>query len=87
VASADPNKRAALIDELIARPVANTAPGIFTPDSPGTHDGAILHGDCNVVNASGPAVRRETVSMYLTGTGPMTTPVADGFGATAVSDG
>jgi hypothetical protein len=29
VASADPNKRAALIDELIARPVANTAPGIF----------------------------------------------------------
>jgi uncharacterized protein (TIGR03437 family) len=65
--------------------VANTTPGIFTLDSTGTHHGAILHGDYSVVNASSPAVRGETVSMYLTGLGPLTTPVADGFGATAVN--
>jgi uncharacterized protein (TIGR03437 family) len=65
--------------------VANTTPGIFTLDSTGTHDGAILHGDYSVVNALSPAVRGETVSMYLTGLGPLTAPVADGFGATAVN--
>ena len=66
-------------------PLAGTSPGIFTLDSSGTSDGAILHGDYSLVNAASPAKKGEIVSMYLTGLGALTNPVADGFGATAVN--
>jgi uncharacterized protein (TIGR03437 family) len=69
-------------------PVANTSPGIFTQDGTGVSDGAIVHGRDGVtlVNAASPATKGETVVMYLTGLGALTTPVADGSGATAVDN-
>lgn len=67
----------------ITLPVANTTPGIFALDGTGTHDAALLHLNYSIVNSSSPATKGEIVQMYLTGLGALTTPVADGAGATA----
>lgn len=74
-----------VLSNTVTVPLAGTSPGIFTLDSSGTSDGAILHGDYSLVNGASPAKKGEIVSMYLTGLGPLTNPVADGFGATAVN--
>lgn len=77
-------KNGSVASNTVTVALANTAPGIFTQDGGGTHDGAITHLDYTLVNAASPAKKGETVSMYLTGLGALTTPVNDGYGATAV---
>jgi uncharacterized protein (TIGR03437 family) len=69
-------------------PLALTSPGIFTQDGTGVSDGAIVHGSNQslLVNAAAPATKGEIVVMYLTGLGALTTPVADGHGATSLNN-
>jgi len=43
----------------------------------------LLHLDNTLVNAASPATKGEIVQLYMTGLGALTTPVADGHGATA----
>jgi uncharacterized protein (TIGR03437 family) len=62
-------------------PVAATAPGVFSLDQTGAGAAAIRHLDGTVVNAQSPAVKGETVSIYLTGLGAVTPPLGDGAGA------
>ncbi len=50
-------------------PLAPTAPGIFTLANNGLGDGAILHADFSVVNQTNPATPGETVQLFLTGLG------------------
>jgi len=50
-------------------PVAATAPGIFTVDSTGTGQAAVVNQDGTVNSASNPAVRGSVVSIYATGEG------------------
>jgi len=59
-------------------PVAITAPGVFALDQSGTGEGAVLHANGSVVNASNPATTGEIVEVYLTGMGAVTPAVADG---------
>jgi uncharacterized protein (TIGR03437 family) len=66
--------------------VAPTAPGVFSADTSGTGDGAITHADGSIVNASSPAIKGETVVMYMSGLGALTNPVNDGFGATGINN-
>ncbi len=61
--------------------VDNTAPGIYTLAQNGTGAGAILHANYSEVTAASPAVRGETVQMFLTGLGPVTPGVDDGAAA------
>ncbi len=61
--------------------VDNTAPGIYTLAQNGTGAGAILHSDYSEVTAASPAMRGETVQMFLTGLGPVTPGVDDGAAA------
>ena len=69
---------------VVTIPLAKTSPGIFSLDTTGTNDGAILKfADGSVVNASNPAVKGSILELYLTGLGALTTPIADGHGATA----
>jgi uncharacterized protein (TIGR03437 family) len=59
-------------------PVAATAPGVFSLDQTGAGAAAIRHLDATVVNAQNPAVKGETVSIYLTGLGAVAPPLGDG---------
>ncbi len=72
-----------VVSNTVTVPLAKTSPGAFSLDTSGTGDGAITHLDGSVVNAASPAVKGEIVVLYLTGLGALTTPVADGQGATA----
>ena len=67
----------------VSVPLAKTSPGAFSLDTTGTGDGALLHLDNTLVNAASPATKGEIVQLYMTGLGALTTPVADGHGATA----
>src|SRR5262249_45706292 len=58
-----------------------SAPGIFSLSQNGLGDGAILHANFGVVNASSPAREGETVLVFLTGLGAVTPSVADGAAA------
>ena len=58
--------------------LAPTSPGVFSVDGSGTGDGSITHADGSLVNASSPAKKGETVLMYVSGLGNLTTPVATG---------
>jgi uncharacterized protein (TIGR03437 family) len=49
--------------------VATTVPGIFTANSSGTGPGAILNSNSTTNSPSNPAVRGDTVVVYLTGEG------------------
>jgi len=75
---------------IVASPVtvalAATSPGVFTVDNSGTGDGAITHADGTLVNGASPAKKGETVVMYMSGLGTLTTPVSDGAGATAADN-
>ena len=67
-------------------PLAPTAPGMFSSGQNGTGAGAIRHADFSLVNAASPAMGGETVLIYLTGMGAVTTAVTDGVGATAADN-
>lgn len=62
-------------------PLAATAPGIFSLTQNGLSDGAILHANYTVVNASSPALPGEIVQVFLSGMGEVTPAVADGAAA------
>jgi uncharacterized protein (TIGR03437 family) len=63
--------------------LAPTSPGVFSQDGTGTSDGSITHANGTLVNVASPALKGETVVMYMSGLGSLTTKVADGYGATA----
>jgi uncharacterized protein (TIGR03437 family) len=62
----------------VSVPVSATSPGIFSNDTSGTGDGAVIHLNGTLVNAANPAVKGEVLSIYLTGLGILTTPLKDG---------
>lgn len=60
-------------------PLAKTSPGIFSNDTSGTGEGAILHAtDNSVVSPSNPAKKGEILVIYLTGLGALQNAVPDG---------
>jgi uncharacterized protein (TIGR03437 family) len=69
----------------ITVPIAATAPGIAAVAQNGLGAGAITHADGSLVSASSPALRGETVVIYLTGLGAVSPSVADGKGPTGLS--
>ena len=63
----------------LSLPVFSVVPAIFTSDSSGSGQGAILNSPGYSKNsAANPAARGSIVSIYLTGAGPFTAPLADG---------
>jgi uncharacterized protein (TIGR03437 family) len=58
--------------------IAKTAPGVLTQSQNGLGYGDVLHLDGTLVNAKSPAQIGETVSVYLTGLGAVSPPIADG---------
>ncbi len=78
----------ATASNVVTIPLAKTSPGVFSLDTTGTNDGAILDFTAGgtIVNATSPAVKGDTVELYLTGLGALTTPIADGHGITTVAD-
>jgi uncharacterized protein (TIGR03437 family) len=75
-----------VVSNMVSVPLAATSPGIFTLDGSGTSDGSITHADGSLVNAANPAKKGETVVMYVSGLGALTTPVNDGAGATSLNN-
>ncbi|HWD00012.1 MAG TPA: IPT/TIG domain-containing protein [Candidatus Sulfopaludibacter sp.] len=67
-------------------PLAPTAPGMFSTNQSGAGLAAIRHADFTLVNAASPAVGGETVLLYLTGMGAVNPTVADGVGATVLTN-
>ena len=75
--------------------VLAAVPAIFTDDSSGKGQAAILNQDGSVNSASNPAARGSVISVFMTGAGRMTPPQADGslgpmappFPATALGAG
>ena len=66
--------------------LAPTSPGVFSQDGTGTSDGSITHANNTLVNAASPARKGETVVMYMSGLGNLTTKVTDGYGASAADN-
>jgi uncharacterized protein (TIGR03437 family) len=62
----------------IKLPVVVAAPGIFTANDSGSGQGAILNQDSSVNSPSNPAPRGSIVSVYMTGVGALSPPIADG---------
>jgi uncharacterized protein (TIGR03437 family) len=62
----------------IKLPVVVAAPGIFTINDSGSGQGAILNQDSTVNSPSNPAATGSIVSVYMTGTGALNPPIADG---------
>jgi uncharacterized protein (TIGR03437 family) len=58
--------------------IASTRPGIFTLDSSGQGDGAILDTAYHVVSAANPARRGAYILVYVTGGGVTSPPSVDG---------
>jgi uncharacterized protein (TIGR03437 family) len=63
----------------IKLPVVAAAPGIFTTNSSGSGQAAILNQDSTVNSAANPAARGSIVSVYLTGAGALNPPIQDGL--------
>ncbi len=59
-------------------PVASTSPGIFTLDTTGSGQGAILNQDYSVNGAANPAARGSVVMIYATGEGQTDPTGVDG---------
>jgi uncharacterized protein (TIGR03437 family) len=74
-----------LKSNTVVIPVAATAPGVFSQLENGSGLGAIRHADYSVVTDANPAHSGEVVSIYLTGLGSITPPLADGVGGSADS--
>ena len=66
------------MSNTVTVPVAATSPGIFSLDQTGAGAAAIRHVDGTVVNSQNPAVKGETISIYLTGLGAVAPPLGDG---------
>ncbi|HTA42119.1 MAG TPA: IPT/TIG domain-containing protein [Bryobacteraceae bacterium] len=66
--------------------VVAAAPGVFSANDQGYGDGAITHVNNTLVNSASPATAGETVQMYVSGLGPLTTAVADGNGFTGIDN-
>jgi uncharacterized protein (TIGR03437 family) len=62
-------------------PLAATSPGIFSIPANGFSSAAALHANYSVISAANPATQGEIISMYLTGLGATSPPVADGAAA------
>src|SRR5262249_39531845 len=62
-------------------PLAATAPGIFSIQSNGLGDGAVLHTNYSLVSQNNPALPGEIVQIFLTGLGGVNPPVSDGAAA------
>jgi uncharacterized protein (TIGR03437 family) len=73
------------LSNTITVPVAATAPGVAALAQNGLGAGAITHADGRVVSVSSPAVRGETVVIYLTGLGAVSPSVADGKAPSGLS--
>lgn len=67
-----------LKSELVALRVASAAPGIFTLNSSGSGQGAILNENMTINSASNPAPRNSVVVLYATGEGQTSPPGIDG---------
>lgn len=74
-------KNGAASSNTITVPVALTSPGVASQAQNGLGLGAITHADGSLVNVAAPAVRGETVVLYLTGLGAVTPAVKDGTAA------
>jgi len=59
-------------------PVVVSAPGIFTVNASGSGQAAILNQDFTVNSTTNPARRGSIVSVYMTGVGLLSPPIADG---------
>jgi uncharacterized protein (TIGR03437 family) len=70
------------VDAALSQPVtvavSATAPGIFTADSSGSGQGAILNQDGSLNSAANPAARGSIVSLFGTGLGLSTPQLPDG---------
>jgi uncharacterized protein (TIGR03437 family) len=66
--------------------LAPTSPGVFSANDFGFGDGAITHVTNASVNSNNPAQPQETVQMYVSGLGALSTPVTDGNGAVGIDD-
>ena len=62
-------------------PLSKTSPGIFSADTSGAGNGIIVHLDGTLVTSAVPAKKGETLVMYLTGLGALTSPLVDGTGS------
>jgi len=67
----------------VAAPVSTAAPAMFTVNSSGTGQGAILNSDLSANSANNPAKLESTVAIFATGGGLLTAGVADGAVITA----
>jgi len=67
-----------VMSNTVTVPLSTTSPGIFSDDTSGTGDGAIIHLNGTLVTSANPATRGEILSIYLAGLGAVTTPVQDG---------
>ena len=76
-------QRGGLTDGPRALPVAAAVPAIFTADSTGTQQAAVLNEDGTYNSPADPAVAGHIIVFYAVGAGAMNPPVADG----AVSPG
>jgi uncharacterized protein (TIGR03437 family) len=65
---------------------APSSPGVFSANDSGYGDGAITHVNNTSVNTNNPAQPLETVQMYVSGLGVLSTPVTDGNGAVGIDD-
>ena len=65
-------------------PVASAAPGIFTADSSGRGQGAILNEDTSLNSLSNPARKGSIVVLFATGEGQTTPNGVDGLPAGSV---
>lgn len=64
--------------EPVTLQVASAAPGIFTLNSSGSGQGAILNENVTINSANNPATRSSIVVLYATGAGQTTPPGVDG---------
>jgi uncharacterized protein (TIGR03437 family) len=63
---------------LVTMLVGATAPGVLTQSQNGLGYGDVIHADGTLVNAQNPAKPGETVSVFLTGLGPVSPSINDG---------
>ena len=71
------------LSNTITVPVAATSPGIATAAQNGLGAGKITHADNSLVSITSPALRGETIVIYLTGLGAVSPAVNDGAAALA----
>ena len=75
------NGRTTLSSEL---PLAQAGPAVFSTSGSGTGQGAVLHSDSGILSdANHPASRREILSIYATGLGPVQPSVPSGTSSPA----